>query len=193
MRPSVSVNVNSPSAPRAQSQSRGLRRNQDLGSELLRLHERAAGERLAGDAGRKAEVVLDARARARLSAKRPAIEHDDAQAFRGGVDGGGQARRSGTDDNDVIEFFARSDVEHAQTAPEGFFGRVEQHGVVGADDQDLACRGAVLLEQRRPGIVVLGVDDVMGIAVSLQKRLQAQHFGRLRRADQHGSGGAGFD
>ena len=36
-----------------------LRRDVDRGAELLRLHERAPGERAAGDAGREAEIVLD--------------------------------------------------------------------------------------------------------------------------------------
>ena len=77
---------------------RGLRRDQDLGAELLRLHERAAGQRLPRDSGREAEVVLDARARAGLAAERAAVEHDDAEALRGRVDRGGEARRPRADD-----------------------------------------------------------------------------------------------
>src|SRR5262249_56766310 len=44
--------------------------DRDAGAELLRLAERAAGEGLPGDTGRKAEVVLDLRARTRLPARR---------------------------------------------------------------------------------------------------------------------------
>ena len=80
---------------------RRLRRNQDLRAELLRLDEGASGQRLARDSGRKAEVVLDARAGTGLAAEGPAIEHDDAKAFRGRVDRGGEARRPGADHGDV--------------------------------------------------------------------------------------------
>jgi len=48
----------------------------------LCLHEGAAGERLTGDAGRKAQVIFDAGAGIRLAAERPAVENDLLQAFR---------------------------------------------------------------------------------------------------------------
>ena len=70
----------------------------DLGAELLRLHERAARQRLAGDAGGKAEIVLDARARAGLAAEGARIEHHHGEAFGGGVHRGGEPRRPGADD-----------------------------------------------------------------------------------------------
>src|SRR5205085_5828655 len=61
--------------PRARAvERRRLRGNQDLGAELLRLHEGAARERLTGDSRREAEVVLDACARPRLSAICTAVE-----------------------------------------------------------------------------------------------------------------------
>ena len=116
----------------------GLRGNQDLCAEFLGLHVGAAGERLARDASRKAEIILDARACARLPAERPAIEHDHVQAFRGGVDGGGQPRRSGAHDRDVEQLVMRGNIEHAQASPQGFLGRVEQHRAVGTHRQHRA-------------------------------------------------------
>ena len=53
----------------------------DLDSELLRLAESAAHQRHAGDAGRKAEVILDPRRSARLTAERAAIDREHRQAF----------------------------------------------------------------------------------------------------------------
>ncbi len=95
LRPSRSVRPSSPAAPGLRAvERRRLRRDQDLGAEFLRLHERAAGERRAGNAGRKAEVILDARAGARLAAVRSAVEHDDVQSFGSRVDGGREARRA---------------------------------------------------------------------------------------------------
>ena len=72
-------------------------------AEFLRLHERAARQRLAGDAGRKAEIVFDPRTGARLAARRAAVEHDHRQAFGRRVHRGCEARRSGADDRDVVD------------------------------------------------------------------------------------------
>ena len=54
----------------AQSSAVTVREIASLGAELLRLDLRAAGQRLTRDAGRKAEIVLDLRARAGLAAGR---------------------------------------------------------------------------------------------------------------------------
>ena len=82
---------------------RHFERDGDLGAELLRLGEGAAGQRLAGNAGGKAEIVLDARRGAGLAADGALIEHDHRQAFRGGIDRGGKAGGTGADHRDVID------------------------------------------------------------------------------------------
>src|SRR5262249_57794325 len=51
-------------------------RDQNLGAELLGLRERASGELLAGDAGRKPEAVLDSRARPRLPSRGIGLDHE---------------------------------------------------------------------------------------------------------------------
>ena len=61
-----------------------------------------------GDAGRKAEVVLDPGAGAGLPAVGARIENDDRQAFGGGVDRGREARRPGADHGDVIDEIPRA-------------------------------------------------------------------------------------
>ena len=80
-----------------------LVRYRHLDAELLRLVVGARHQRHARNAGRKAEIVLDARRRAGLSAEGAAVEHDRRQPFRRRIDGGGQPGRSGADDGDVIE------------------------------------------------------------------------------------------
>ena len=106
---------------RIPAQGRSLRRDQDLGTEFLRLHESASGERLAGNAGRKPEVVLDACARARLAAEGTTIEPDDTQALGRGVHRARESRRAGTDDRDVEQFVVGCSVEHAEAAREPIF------------------------------------------------------------------------
>ncbi len=59
--------------------------DEDLGAEPARLLQRAAGELVAGHAGREAEVVLDPRRGAGLAAGRLALDHDRAQALRRAV------------------------------------------------------------------------------------------------------------
>ena len=82
---------------------RRLPRDENLDAEALRLLQRAGAQFVAGNAGREAEVVLDPRRRARLSARRIALDQDRAQAFRRSVDRGRESRRPAADDRDVVD------------------------------------------------------------------------------------------
>src|SRR6185369_8112177 len=56
-------------------------REAELGPEFLRLRERASHQRLSRYAGGKAEIVLDARARAGLSSEHDRLQHHDGEAL----------------------------------------------------------------------------------------------------------------
>ena len=73
-----------------------------LDPELLRLAERAAHQRHAGNAGREAEIILDPRRGAGLAAERAAIEREHGQPLRAGIDRGGEPGRAGADDDHVV-------------------------------------------------------------------------------------------
>src|SRR4051794_6432919 len=73
----------------------------DHGAELSRLERRPPGELGAGEARRKAEVVLDPRARARLTSRGEALDHERAEALGGGVDRRGEPGRAAAQDDDV--------------------------------------------------------------------------------------------
>ena len=77
-------------------------RHQDLGAEAARLLQRAAGQLVARDAVRKAEVVLDPRRGAGLAARRLALDHQRAQALGGAVHRRRQPRRPAADDDGVV-------------------------------------------------------------------------------------------
>ena len=109
----------------------GLARDREPRAELLRLHLRPAGEGLAGDAGREAEIVLDLGAGARLTAGRDALDDDRARPFGGGVDGGGEPGRAGTDDGDVVDALGSSCLGQAEVIGERRVRRIAQHAVVG--------------------------------------------------------------
>src|SRR5436189_436426 len=73
----------------------------DHGAELSRLERRAPGELGAGEAGRKAEVVLYPRARAGLAARGEALDHERAEALGGRVDRRGEPGRTAAEHHDV--------------------------------------------------------------------------------------------
>jgi hypothetical protein len=68
-------------------------RHQDLGAERRACCSARLASSSPETAVRKAEVVLDPRRRARLAARRLALDDERAQAFRRAVHRGGEARR----------------------------------------------------------------------------------------------------
>ena len=76
--------------------------DEDLGAEALRLLQRPPRQLVAGDAGREPEVVLDPRRRARLPARRLALDHDRAQSLGGAVHRRREAGRPSSDDHRVV-------------------------------------------------------------------------------------------
>lgn len=77
-------------------------RRQDLRPEPPRLLQRPAGELVARDAVRKAEIVLDARRRSRLAAGRLALHDQGAQPLGCAVDRGREAGGAAADDHGVV-------------------------------------------------------------------------------------------
>jgi hypothetical protein len=67
-------------------------RNRSLASELVRLVIGACHQRHAADAGRNAEIILDARRRAGLTAGRTAIQHQNGEPLGSRVDRSRKAR-----------------------------------------------------------------------------------------------------
>ncbi len=79
-----------------------LSRDDDLGAEPSRLQQRATRQRVAGDARRKAEIILDSRRRPGLAAGCLALDRDRPEALRRPVHGGCEACRPGADDHGVV-------------------------------------------------------------------------------------------
>ena len=80
------------------------------GAELPRLRDRAAGQLGAGDAGGKAEIVLDPPRRARLPAERGALDEERVESLGGAVHRRAQAGRPTADDQQV-HLLARRELE----------------------------------------------------------------------------------
>ena len=83
--------------------SEDLAGGEHLGSEAAGLRRRAPREIGAAEAGGEAQVVLDARALARLPAGRVALDEQGPQALGRPVDGGRQAGRPAAEDHEVVE------------------------------------------------------------------------------------------
>src|SRR5918994_7807292 len=73
----------------------------DHGAELSGLERGPPGEIGAGEARRKAEVVLYPRTRAGLTARGEALDHQCAETLGGGVDRRGQPGRAAAEHDDV--------------------------------------------------------------------------------------------
>src|SRR5258708_37372471 len=82
---------------------RGFEGECQRGAELRRLREGAPRQRLARDAGGKAEIVFDASGGAGLPPDGALVEHQHRQALGGGVNRGGKAGGPGSDDGHVVE------------------------------------------------------------------------------------------
>ena len=78
-------------------------RDHHVSAEFLRLNEGAGGQGLAGDSGRKPEIVLDPGAGSGLAAESAGVENRDRQALGGPIDGRRQAGGPGADHRDVID------------------------------------------------------------------------------------------
>ena len=104
-------------------------RCEGLGAEPLRLHQRAAGQLAAADAGREPEVVLDPRTAAGLAARGVPIEHQRAKALRCAVHRGREAGGTGADDYQVVHVKGRRQ-RSTETLGDAARVRIAQHGSV---------------------------------------------------------------
>src|ERR1700730_4588840 len=78
-------------------------RDRHLGAELLRLIVSARHQGDAGYPSRKAEIIFDPSRGTGLTAKGAAIEHEDGQSFRRGIDCGGKTGGDGSPHSKPIE------------------------------------------------------------------------------------------
>ena len=157
-------------------------RDHDLGAEFLRpARTRAPGQLLPGDAGGKAEIVLDPRARAGLSARRVRLQHQHIETLRRAVDGRGQARRSGADDDDIAHVRLIDRVVEAEAVGDLLIGRVPKHDVAAADqDRHVADGDVKAIEQLLHVGVAVEIDVGVGVAVARQEFLDAKRAGGMR-------------
>src|SRR5262252_205262 len=107
--------------------------NRHLGTKLLRLGIGAFGQLLTRNARGKSEVILDSRARSRLSARRIGFEYQRIESLGGRVDGSRKASRSGADDDDIAAVGVVDPAVEPETVGDLLVGRVLQDLLAAAD------------------------------------------------------------
>ncbi|MCY1220846.1 hypothetical protein D9M72_328760 [compost metagenome] len=158
-----------------------------MGAELLGLHERAAREFLSRDAGGEAQVILDARTRARLAARCAAVEHSDRQPVRCRIDGRRKPGRAGADDRHVIDMHGIEFGDQLQAGRELAHVGIAQHGAAWTDDKrKIIGLWREALEKGNRFRVLLGVQRNIGIVVPAQEILQFKESCVAGYADNDG-------
>ena len=171
-----------------------LQRDGDLHAEFQRLIKGPPGERHAGDAGGEAEIILDARGRAGLSAKGAGIEHDHRQTFRSGIDRSREPSGARADDRHVIDKVGIEIGRDAEARSGLCVGRPFQHGPVGAEHQRQIFRQhADTLHHGAALRIVRGVQHGMRIAVAAEKVLQTRQASRAGNSNQYSTGASVVD
>ena len=89
-------------------------RGDELGPEFQGLEIAAIGQIRPGQSGGESHVILDPRAGPRLATRAEPVEDDGGQPLGGAVDGRREARRTGSDD-DQVEWLGANRTLQAQT------------------------------------------------------------------------------
>ena len=168
------------------AEPRDLAGDDDVGAELARLGERLVRQRLARDADGKAEVVLDPRARARLSTRGVPLQHQHVEALRGGVDRRGQPGRPGADDDQVAHHRQVQAGDHPDALGHLLVGRVFEHPLAPTDDHGhLIELDSEAVEQGLHARIAIHIQVDIRVAVAGQKLLHSVRAPAETRADEH--------
>src|SRR6516225_5432803 len=81
----------------------GLNGSKNLRPEPFNLRHAATREVGSAKPRGKAEVIFDARTEPRLAAGSLALNQNGAKPFGAAIEGAGESRRTGTNDNDIVE------------------------------------------------------------------------------------------
>ena len=164
----------------------GRFRRQDFHAKSLRLHHRAPRQIAAAEPRRKAEIIFDARAHARLAARRFPLDHHRVQAFRRSVHGGGEACRPSADDRQIVEacLRARPQADFLRDLRRGAF---EELRPIGKEDDWKTCRFRSESFQKKFGLRIargnLRVDPLVGDVIAREEVAQFIRPGRPSRAE----------
>src|SRR6476646_4046705 len=171
-----------------------LERNRDLSTELERLVEGAAGKCHARDAGRKAEIVLNPRRSARLSAECTLVEHEDRKALGRSIDSGGKPRRPGADHRYIEDHLWIKLGGDAENDPGLSVRGSFQHRSIRTNHQRQLVREYAETFHHGAAVgVIRGIEHRVGIAVATEKTFKPDELRCARLANQHRADAALLD
>jgi hypothetical protein len=131
-------------------------RDRHLGAKLLRLVVSARHQGDAGYPSRKAEIIFDPSRGTGLTAKGAAIEHEDGESFRRGIDSGGKTGGSGSHNDNVINARRIDGPNQTDTARKLVLAGISQHLSAGAEH-----------DRQLPGIDMEAFDQRLRLIIGL--------------------------
>src|SRR2546429_2141853 len=159
------------------TQRGGRTRAGEVGAELLRLHDGPLGEVAAGDPGREAEVVLDARASRCLTPDGDHLDDQGSQSLRGSIDRCRQPGWPRTDDDEVETALGKAVDGQTEVLRQHSRRRVVQDRAGGDHDRQLAWCDGELAQEAFDGCVSVWVQPLMGYAVTVQELPDPERIG----------------
>src|SRR5262249_7994443 len=139
----------------------------------------------AGYAGRKSEIILDARGSAGLAAECAAIEGQHAQPLRSGVHGRGETCGPSPYDHDVEPLVRIDRAHHSDTTRQLALAWVGQELTAGAQhDREILEIDIVTLDDAVPAFVRF-VQHLVRMTVADQESFQPHDVGVVRRSNDY--------
>src|SRR5262249_39549378 len=161
--------------------------NEHLDPEFLCLSEGTAHQRHAGNTGWEAQIILDPRGSASLPTERAAVDRQDRQSFRAGIDRRRKTSRAGSDHDHVVQLVSINRANQADAPCKLAFTWISQQLTAGTEDERKLLRFYVeAFDKRLRAIVICRVEAAKRMAVAAQKVGQPQHIGVLFAADDDG-------
>jgi hypothetical protein len=155
-------------------------RHRKLCTEFLSLKKRARRKRLAGDAGRKSQIVLDPRGGARLATERAAVNNQNGEPLRCRIHGNSEACRACANDDHVVRRSRLNIGNDSQPYPRFGVARPAQHCPVRTDqDRQIGCLYAEALDKGF-AFSTTGIDQRVRVAVPGKQAAKANRRRRSR-------------
>ena len=146
-----------------------------------------------GNPRRKAEIIFDPSRGTSLTAKGAAIEHEDGEPFRRGIDRRGKTGGSGSHNGNVVDALRINGPNQTDTARKLMLAGIAQQLPAGAEhDRQLSGIDVEAFNQRLRLIIGLWIEQLMRMTVMTEKALQPEHIGAVGATDNDRTAGSGF-
>src|SRR5215471_1205043 len=127
----------------------------------------ASGQLSTRNPGWKSKVVLDSRARARLSSRRTRLDNQHIESLGGRVNAGRKARWSGADDDEIAPMGVIDPHIEAETVGDFLIAGILQHRLAAADHDRYNRRLHVKVIEQLPHISIsVKIEVLEGVIIA---------------------------